>query len=98
MKTEGVKFLRDKLGINEEVMPATFKKTDRVYEDVVVEEGAQRPRGRGRGLGRGRGAPGVIFFYYLYFRLLIKLKNKLNKGGRGFGRGRRNEEGEKTEE
>jgi len=58
LKTEGVKFLRDKLGINEEVMPATFKKTDRVYEDVVVEEGAQRPRGRGRGLGRGRGAPG----------------------------------------
>ena len=75
MKTEGVKFLRDSLGIVEEVMPATFKKTDRVYEDVV-EESAQRPRGRGRGLGRGRGAPGVLFFHYLNFLL----KKKYLKG------------------
>ena len=36
-------------------MPATFKKTDRNYEENVDEGGAARPRGRGRGLGRGRG-------------------------------------------
>lgn len=55
LKTEGVKYLRDSLGIVEEVMPATFKKTDRNYEENVDEGGASRPRGRGRGLGRGRG-------------------------------------------
>ena len=55
MKTEGVKFLRDNLGIAEDnIVPLTFKKTNRNFESREDREGGEdRPRGRGRGRGRG---------------------------------------------
>lgn len=66
VKDEGLKFLRDSLGIVEEnIVPLTFKKTKKDYigrgDD---QDGEDRPRrgrggrgrgGRGRGFGRGRG-------------------------------------------
>ena len=55
VKTEGVKFLRDSLGIAEDnIVPLTFKKTNRNFESREDREGREdRPRGRGRGRGRG---------------------------------------------
>ncbi|KAM3138418.1 hypothetical protein pb186bvf_009504 [Paramecium bursaria] len=64
IKTEGVKYLRDKLGFVEEVVPFTFRKTDKNYEVEQAEGGRQQrpPRGPGDrggfgrgGFGRGRG-------------------------------------------
>ena len=62
MKTEGVAYLRDSLGITEEkVVPITFKKTKKDF--VGREEGERRERrerrgDRGdraeRGMGRGK--------------------------------------------
>jgi hypothetical protein len=51
------------IGIAEEVIPATFKKTDKVYEEQT-DDAPQRSRGRGRGVGRGRGS-GVITIHYM---------------------------------
>jgi hypothetical protein len=48
------------LGIAEEVIPATFKKTDKQYEENV-DEGPRREGGRGRGRGLGRGRGGQVF-------------------------------------
>ena len=80
VKTEGVKFLRDNLGIAEEnIVPLTFKKTNRNFETREDREGGEdRPRGRGRG-GRGRGGRGGE-------------RGSRRGGGRGgFGRGGRHE-------
>jgi len=60
VKTEGIKYLRGVLGIPDEVVPLTYKKTKKNYTGVEErEEGEDRPRGRGRGRGRGgRGGRG----------------------------------------
>lgn len=61
VKTEGVKFLRDNLGIAEDnIVPLTFKKTNRNFESREDREGGEdRPRGgRGRGRGDRRGGRG----------------------------------------
>jgi small subunit ribosomal protein S10e len=64
VKTEGVKFLRDQLGIFEEVLPITFKKVKKNYFGTEErEEGEDRKRGERRGGrggfgGRGRGGRG----------------------------------------
>ncbi|CAD8152453.1 unnamed protein product [Paramecium pentaurelia] len=55
LKAEGVKYVRDKLGIVEDVIPATFKKADKKFEDDVPEQ-RRGPRGNkpfGRGGNRG---------------------------------------------
>ena len=82
VKTEGVKHLREALGITEEVIPITHKKVKKNYFGTEErEEGEDRPRGRGRGGrggfgGRGRGGRGRGF------------------GGRGFRGDRQEGEGE----
>merc|ERR1712080_177972 len=91
VKTEGVAFLREALGIVEEnVAPITFKNTKKSHVGRAEndEEGEGERRGRGRGFGSGRGA-------------------RFGGGrGRVFGRGRRADDeaaeeapvAEKTEE
>ena len=83
LKTEGVKFLREALGITEEVIPITYKKVKKNYFGAEErEEGEDRPR-RGRG---GRGGFGG------------RRGGRGGRGGRGF-RGERTEgEGETTEQ
>ena len=69
VKTEGVKYLRDQLGIFEEVLPITFKKVKKNYFGTEErEEGEDRQRGGRRGgrggfggRGRGRGGRGRGF-------------------------------------
>ncbi|CAD8058751.1 unnamed protein product (macronuclear) [Paramecium tetraurelia] len=57
LKAEGVKYVRDKLGIVEDVIPATFKKADKKFEDDAPETRQRGGKG-GRSFGRGnRGAP-----------------------------------------
>merc|ERR1712080_381984 len=59
VKTEGVAFLREALGIVEEnVAPITFKNTKKTHlgrPEAEEEEDGRRTGGRGRGFGRGRG-------------------------------------------
>lgn len=63
LKPEGIKYLRDYLGLPETLIPNTHKqdvgKTEENNEDQVADE--DRPRGErreGRGRGRGRGGRG----------------------------------------
>eukprot|EP01017_Pseudomicrothorax_dubius_P022782 TRINITY_DN245_c0_g1_i1.p1 TRINITY_DN245_c0_g1~~TRINITY_DN245_c0_g1_i1.p1 ORF type:complete len:198 (-),score=66.90 TRINITY_DN245_c0_g1_i1:176-769(-) len=75
---EGVTFVRQQLGIAEEVYPDTYKESTThmvIYEDREEGDRPQRPRGP-RGEGRGRGGRGGR-----------------GRGGRGMrgGRGRRPE-------
>jgi len=60
VKTEGVKFLRGHLGIPEEVVPITHKKTKKNYTGTEERDGDDRPRreGRGRGTRGSRGGRG----------------------------------------
>mmetsp|Transcript_49045 Transcript_49045/g.68157 ORF Transcript_49045/g.68157 Transcript_49045/m.68157 type:complete len:161 (+) Transcript_49045:131-613(+) len=52
LKNEGVKFLRQSLGITEEVIPITYVKTQKNYYGADERDGEDRPRRGGRG-GRG---------------------------------------------
>ena len=68
VKTEGVKFLRDQLGIYEEVLPITFKKVKKNYFGTEEREEGEDRRGQRRGgrggfggRGRGRGGRGRGF-------------------------------------
>merc|ERR1712159_116723 len=78
VKTEGVAFLRDELGIVEEnVAPITFKNTKKNHVGKADnEDDEDRPRGRGRGFGRGRGG---------------RFGARGGRGG-GMGRGRRGDD------
>jgi small subunit ribosomal protein S10e len=64
LKPEGIKFLRNYLGLPDSVIPNTHKqdvsKTEEVQDDQKVEDGQERnaDSGRGRGRGRGRGGRG----------------------------------------
>lgn len=85
VKTEGVAFLRDELGIVEEnVAPITFKNTKKSHIGKAEDgDDEDRPRGRGRGFGRGRGG---------------RFGARGGRGG-GFGRGRgRDEDAPQQEE
>ena len=52
LNNEGIKFLREFLGVGENVVPETMKKKFHKKEDGEEEEEG-RTRGRGRGRGRG---------------------------------------------
>ena len=63
LKPEGIKFLRNYLGLPETVIPNTHKqdvsKTQELEEEQNVEqEGGENRRGRGGRGGRGRGGRG----------------------------------------
>jgi len=73
VKINGVKYLRETLGIHEEVIPITHKKVKKNYagkEEGEDGDRANRPFRGGRGRGRGRGFRG-------------------GRGRGGFGRGGR---------
>ena len=56
VKVEGVKYLREALGITDEVIPITHKKVKKNYFGAEErEEGEERPRGPRRGGFGGRG-------------------------------------------
>ena len=62
LKPEGIKYLREYLGLPESVIPNTHKqdisKTEEVNDEQKADDGDRRERGgRGRG-GRGRGGRG----------------------------------------
>jgi len=66
VKINGIKHLRETLGINEEVIPITHKKVKKNYAGKEEGEDGDRQnrpfRGRGRGRGRGfRGGRGRGF-------------------------------------
>ena len=60
-------------GIAEQVVPATFKKSDKVHE--IEAEGGSKPRGRGAGRGRGSGVNKVKYILGTWIR-----KRKKNRG------------------
>merc|ERR1712080_57704 len=88
VKTEGVAFLREALGIVEEnVAPITFKNTKKTHLGrAEADEDEDRPRGRGGRFG-GRGGRGGRYG-----------GSRGGRGGMGIGRGRRQEGDEGQEE
>jgi uncharacterized membrane protein YgcG len=59
LKPEGIKYLRELLGLPDSIIPNTHKldlnKVEEVADDQQAEEGGENRGGRGRGRGRGRG-------------------------------------------
>ena len=55
LKEEGVKYLREYLGLPQTVVPLTYKVKDENNEEEQKEDGEDNRDRRGRGRGRGRG-------------------------------------------
>ena len=76
LKPEGIKYLRELLGLPDSIIPNTHKLDLNKNEEIADEQQAEEGEGRdGRGRGRGRGA----------FRGRGRGESR---GGRGRGRGR----------
>ena len=63
LKPEGIKYLRELLGLPDSIIPNTHKldlnKNEEIADDQQAEESNERGgRGRGRGRGRGEGRGG----------------------------------------
>ena len=58
LNNEGIKFLREFLGVGENVVPETMKRKFHNKKEGEEDDSEERTRGRGRGRGRGgRGRP-----------------------------------------
>jgi small subunit ribosomal protein S10e len=88
LKPEGIKYLREYLGLPESIIPNTHKqeknaKTEEAEEDQAPEDGRTRGRGGRGGRSRGRGERGG--------------RGRGDRGGRDGGRNERYGEEEQTQ-